>query len=62
MRKAEVSGGIGRLKKRRPAGRKARGNRVQIGGGLSIGHRGQPAGYRADAWVRKDADVGRVSL
>jgi hypothetical protein len=35
---------------------------VQIGGGLSIGHRGQPAGYRADARVRKDADVGRVSL
>lgn len=35
VRKADVSGGTGRLKKRRPAGRKARGNRDSTSGGLS---------------------------
>lgn len=35
VRKAEVSGGIGRLKKRMPVGRKARGNRGGIGGASS---------------------------
>jgi hypothetical protein len=51
VRKVEISGGKGRLKKRRPVGRKARGNRDGIGGGLSTAHPGQPAGYRAGARV-----------